>query len=395
MSAAVGSIRLMSAVVRLAASRSIPEVFLAVSEGDQATIVAGTRSTFEGAVLGGSATDAIRRATPPNDRLAKMHGSEIPATILNVPGVDASYMIGAEIIDPRGDSVGILAALGNKIGSPSDVEIARVENALAVLESRLDTDIQSQAMQTTGQLLKSSGDELRRWAEQLRAQNKTLDLFADYTAHEIKNPLRAIMLGVDFISYKLDTDPPDISRKEIQNILSEVSNEVSGLYNQISSLLELGRLQSTVEFNRPLDLNAVVARAVTAHQTSLDEVAATVTVAPLPTVLGDSEQVTTVFSNLISNAVRYRSKDLPLTVDVFAEEADEGFHIFVRDNGVGIDKENHRKIFAAYTRCNSEVPGLGLGLALCRRTLELAGGGISVHSSLGNGSTFQINLLKP
>ncbi len=109
---------------------------------------------------------------------------------------------------------------------------------------------------------------------------------------------------------------------------------------------------------------------------------------PLPRVRSNKLSLARVFSNLISNSIKYRS-EAPVIVRIKAVR-DGGFIRFAfEDNGIGIDPKHHARIFDVFKRLHgSEYPGTGIGLSLCRRIIENMGGEIWVESELGQGSHF-------
>jgi two-component system, chemotaxis family, sensor kinase Cph1 len=125
---------------------------------------------------------------------------------------------------------------------------------------------------------------------------------------------------------------------------------------------------------------------------SIREHKATVTQDNLPEVIADETQMVQLFQNLIGNSIKYRS-DLPPLIHVGAEEAADECVFSVRDNGVGIDPKFARQIFGVFKRLHGrDVPGTGIGLAICRKIVENHGGRIWVESDGRNGSCFKIAL---
>ena len=99
-----------------------------------------------------------------------------------------------------------------------------------------------------------------------------------------------------------------------------------------------------------------------------------------------------VFQNLISNAMKYRSAD-PVLIDISAERDGSKWVVKVKDNGVGISPDDQVSIFTAFKRlAKVDVPGSGLGLAVCKKIVEGLGGAISVKSEFGSGSTFMFTV---
>jgi signal transduction histidine kinase len=99
-----------------------------------------------------------------------------------------------------------------------------------------------------------------------------------------------------------------------------------------------------------------------------------------------------LFQNLISNSIKYRSEETP-RIHVSAERDAEGWLFAVRDNGIGIDPEDAGRVFGMFKRLHgSEIPGTGIGLALCKKIVERQGGRIWVESEKGRGATFKFTI---
>jgi light-regulated signal transduction histidine kinase (bacteriophytochrome) len=99
-----------------------------------------------------------------------------------------------------------------------------------------------------------------------------------------------------------------------------------------------------------------------------------------------------LFQNLISNSIKYRGHDAP-RVHVSAERDATGWLFAVRDNGMGIDPEDCKRVFGMFKRLHgSEIPGTGIGLALCKRVIDRQGGRIWVESEAGHGATFKFTI---
>jgi chemotaxis family two-component system sensor kinase Cph1 len=122
------------------------------------------------------------------------------------------------------------------------------------------------------------------------------------------------------------------------------------------------------------------------------ESGAVITHDPLPMVEADQTQLSQVFQNLLGNSIKYRSPEPP-KIHLSARRLD-GFHEFsVTDNGIGVDPEHHERIFGVFKRLHGkDVPGTGIGLAICRKIIESHGGQIWIESRLGEGATFKFTL---
>jgi len=146
----------------------------------------------------------------------------------------------------------------------------------------------------------------------------------------------------------------------------------------------------------PVDLSACLDLALDNLLTAIRESDAEIRAAQLPTLMGDEQQMVHLFQNLVSNAIKFRSREHPV-VTISCETRDDQFLLAFQDNGIGIPQEFTERIFELGRRLHTreEYPGSGIGLALCRRIVERHGGRIWCVSSEGEGSTFYVLLPRP
>jgi light-regulated signal transduction histidine kinase (bacteriophytochrome) len=126
----------------------------------------------------------------------------------------------------------------------------------------------------------------------------------------------------------------------------------------------------------------------------IEEKEAVVNVAPLPDISADRELVEKLLQHLVANALLFHKKGNKPIVDIAFDKYDGNIIFCVRDNGIGISKKYHAKIFELFERLNrvDEYPGNGLGLAICKKIVEMHGGKIWVESLPGAGSSFYFTL---
>jgi light-regulated signal transduction histidine kinase (bacteriophytochrome) len=141
-----------------------------------------------------------------------------------------------------------------------------------------------------------------------------------------------------------------------------------------------------------VDCNAVLGKTLLNLQAAIAESGASVTSDPLPTLAAEEVMLMQVFQNLISNAIKYRGAATP-RIHVSAQREAEGWQFAVRDNGVGIDPQDADRVFGMFKRLHGgEIPGTGIGLAICKKVVERQGGRIWVESEAGQGSTFKFTI---
>jgi light-regulated signal transduction histidine kinase (bacteriophytochrome) len=161
----------------------------------------------------------------------------------------------------------------------------------------------------------------------------------------------------------------------------------------IADLLAYSRVGTRGRPFEPVDLAEIVRRARQNLEVALQESGAQVTAEALPVVPGDPVQLTQLFQNLIANAIKFRG-EAPPRVHLRAVREGADWHVIVRDNGIGISRQDFERIFIIFQRLHhrDKYPGTGIGLSICKKIVERHGGRIWVESSSGHGSTFHFTL---
>jgi chemotaxis family two-component system sensor kinase Cph1 len=165
----------------------------------------------------------------------------------------------------------------------------------------------------------------------------------------------------------------------------------------IGGLLEYSRMgRQDLE---PTEVSAEISleQALSNLRAAIEEAAIEVRHDPMPTVMADPSQLSQVFQNLIGNAIKFRRRDVPATIQVTVDTAVSPYVFSVRDNGIGIAPEYAERVFVIFQRLHTraEYPGTGIGLSICKKVLERHGGRIWVESKLAEGATFHFTLPAP
>ena len=161
----------------------------------------------------------------------------------------------------------------------------------------------------------------------------------------------------------------------------------------INDLLQISQVSSQATSFVRVDTNEACRAALLNLDGLFKKSATRIELGDLPVVMGDPTQITQVFQNLISNALKYRKEESPL-VTITAQKKQELWEFSFADNGIGISPEFHDKIFGIFKRLHTrnEYPGSGIGLALCKKIIERHRGTIWLKSALGTGSIFYFTL---
>lgn len=224
-------------------------------------------------------------------------------------------------------------------------------------------------------------EERRHLVEQLTRSNTELQAFAHTVAHDLREPLRTISAFTQMLVGKAQLEEAE---REIAHFIVDGVRRMSTVLDDLLSSATSGLNDSL----RPVELEHAVALAMQNLRESLTSSGATITIEPLPTVQGNECDLIRLLQNLIDNAVKYRSA-AAVEVHISAERFGPDWVVRIRDNGIGIAKEHHQRIFGLFARLHTrEIPGTGIGLAVCKKIVEGRGGTIWVESEPGAGSTF-------
>ena len=227
--------------------------------------------------------------------------------------------------------------------------------------------------------------ELAERAKDLARSNGELQQFAYVASHDLQEPLRMVASFTQLLakrySEKLDDDA-----REFINYAVDGAKRMQTL---ISDLLSYSRVGTQGKAFELVHCDAVLDRVLKSLQLAIEDTGAVITREPLPAVAGDSIQLTQLFQNLLTNAIKFHGKKRPL-VQISTENNGSMWKIAVRDNGIGISPEHADRIFVIFQRLHTktEYPGTGIGLAICKKIVERHGGRIWVEASPEGGSTF-------
>jgi PAS domain S-box-containing protein len=237
--------------------------------------------------------------------------------------------------------------------------------------------------------LREAARTLQRQAAELAQSNAELEQFAYVASHDLQEPLRMISSYTQLLARrykgKLDEDADEFIGYAVDG-----ANRMQALINDLLAYARVGTRGKELQ---PTDTDALVDRVIADLGSAITETGASVAHGPLPDVMADPVQLSQLFQNLISNAVKFHG-ERPPAVQIFAERDAENWRFSVRDNGIGIEPQYADRIFVIFRRLHSraEYPGTGIGLAICKKIVERHGGRIWLESTPGEGSTFFFTL---
>jgi len=270
-----------------------------------------------------------------------------------------------------------------------------ISQSLILLESFMAT------VAVTGLLLSAAIAERRAaekklsiYAGELEHINRQLDDFVHIASHDLKEPLRGLILQASFLLDDLGEELDEDARKRLRRMI-DLGQHMGHL---VEDLLHFSRLSREKLMKQDINPEAIIERIRSMAESWLDERKARIAVvAPLPRLRGDSTAMAEVFRNLITNAIKYNDKDEPLIEVGFTEslETPSGVEcnvFYVRDNGIGIDPQYHDEIFHIFRRlpdaARFDQSGTGAGLTFVKKIIERNDGRIWLESAPGRGSVF-------
>lgn len=245
---------------------------------------------------------------------------------------------------------------------------------------------------------KLADDQLKQYTRDIEFQNSQLEEYAYIASHDLQEPLRKIQTFAELIEINLD------NKKEIKRFLDKITAASQRMANLIRDVLTYSQLSPGDDLFVPVDLDEVLRNVKDDFELLIEQTNCTITQSPLPVVRGIPIQLHQLFSNLISNSLKFAQE--PPVIDISGQvlslqeiqnppQLDPGkqyLRILFKDNGVGFEERFSEQVFKLFSRLHHNKQGTGIGLALCKRIVENHHGTISVSSEVNKGTLFTIFL---
>ena len=273
-----------------------------------------------------------------------------------------------------------------------DLEVLDTGSRLEVEETAPHADGVHRYRSTKYPLFDAAGEPYAVCSVSVDTTEQELSQFAHAAAHDLSEPLRMVSSYLELLSRRVG----DELGPEADEYVRFALHGARRMRDLLEGLLAYATLDAADLERRPVACSQLVNDVLANLQVALAEREATVTFDPLPIVLADAGQLTSVLQNLISNAIKFVEGDAP-RVHVSAEREQRSWRFTVTDNGIGIDPGREAEVFRMFRRlrAHDEYAGSGIGLALCKRIVERHGGRIWVESAPGGGSRFCFTLADP
>ncbi len=225
--------------------------------------------------------------------------------------------------------------------------------------------------------------------EALRTTNAELQHFAYALTHDLQEPLRMVVNFTELLGREYGGKLGEGADKFISYSV-EGALRIEALLKDLLGYWEVAEREQNSFAS--IDSGAVLTNALANLRAAIAESGAVITSDPMPTVIAEEVVLLQLFQNLISNSIKYRGAEIP-RIHVSAERDSAEWVFVVRDNGIGIDPQDADRVFGMFKRLHgSEIPGTGIGLAICKKVVERQGGRIWVESLAGQGATFKFTI---
>jgi len=307
-------------------------------------------------------------------------------SVLALIVVAASFLLARTITLPLARLVAGAAAIGRgnldqKVGTAAKDEIGELSRAF---------DRMAMELKETTVSLDELERRIRERTFQLEAANKELEAFTYSVSHDLRVPLRAIG-GYTRILTEEYQELLDAEGKRVCSVIAEGAQKMSDL---IDDLLAFSRLGRSAINPRKLDMEALANAVFQDLTTAKSRKHIDFRVDAAPSVMGDLSLLRQVWVNLISNAIKFSSKQKRAVIRVHGEKTESEVVYSVQDNGAGFDMQYTHKLFGVFQRLHSakEFEGNGVGLALVQRVVLRHGGRVWAEGETGKGATFYFSL---
>lgn len=239
---------------------------------------------------------------------------------------------------------------------------------------------------------KKALEDLEIRAKELARSNSELEQFAYVASHDLQEPLRMVTSFLTQLKRKY-ADQLDEKAKTYIDFAVEGGHRMR---NTILDLLEFSRAGKGWEEKEKINLNRIVEEVLRVNRKNIEQSNAQILVDELPIMLSYNAQLLLVFSNLISNAIKYRKPEVPPIIKISVKDLEDHYQFSISDNGIGFSMEYSEKIFVIFQRLHTraDYEGNGIGLAIVRKVIESLHGKIWVESKENIGTSFFFTLPK-
>lgn len=234
-----------------------------------------------------------------------------------------------------------------------------------------------------------SADEVRRLTEHLHRLELETQKFLDGAVHDFRAVQRGLAVSLELLLGTLSSPLGPDAEEAVRQMQASVAKLNAILTGASSYAMCAAATQYSF---RPVAMETALDMALASLGAAIHETGAVVEHGELPKVRGDASRLAELFHHLIDNSLKFRSAASP-QIEIRVAQDSQEWLFSVRDNGIGIDQRYWEGLFLPFRRLHgSEIPGVGLGLATCKKIVETHGGHIRLESMVGRGTSFIFTL---
>ena len=368
---------------------------------DESDLVAALRRILRaegyattGAGSGPEALDALRATT-----VGEAAGYDVLITDLTMPTMDGITLLrAAREIDSDLDTVvmtghGTIDTAVEAMKSGALDYIVKPFN-LSVILPVISRALTVRRLRAQNALLLKQVENRTRDLEfvnrELQAANKELGAFTHTVSHDVRQPLNGV---IGFAEFLLSEKPGALNSKQ-KEFLGDILNGGRQLVQLTADLLQFSRLGHEPLKKETVDITGLVWDLLQSLRNAEPNRNIEVRVGPLPDASADPSLIRQVFANLLSNAFKFTRHTLNPLIEVSGQQEARERVYCIRDNGIGFDMTNARRLFSIFQRLHNEkdFDGAGVGLSIVQRIVERHGGTVSAQAAVGAGAAFTVTL---
>ena len=274
-------------------------------------------------------------------------------------------------------------------------QLAVQEQKLIAINRNLENEIKDRI--DSEEQIKDLNRRLVEIIDRLESVNKDLDVFAFMASHDLQEPLRKIQAFSDILHLRYK----EVLNEDGQKYLKSIQNSAERMQQLINDLLAFSKVSNSENVMMECNLNEILGDVLKDLDDKILEKQAKVNSDQFPSVPGNTTLLSSLFYNLIENALKYSRKDIDTEISIRhavvtskTAPRQKFCRIMIEDNGIGFEQKYAEHIFSMFRRLHpiSEFEGTGIGLAICKKIVEKHNGYISAQSQIDQGSVFTITL---
>ncbi|MBL4862916.1 MAG: DUF3365 domain-containing protein [Crocinitomicaceae bacterium] len=260
------------------------------------------------------------------------------------------------------------------------------EQKIKIISTAKDSLLQEEINDALEQRVQEMTHELTRKNETLERRNLELEQFAHVASHDLQEPLKTVTNYIGLLQEKKGNKIGKDGNLFV-NFALKATIRMKSLINDILKYSMAGQVE---QLDETIDINALIDDLINDNAASITENNVTITHAELIGIKGNKTLLKQLFQNLISNSIKYRLEGVDPVIKIHSTKQGTSIKFTVEDNGIGIEKQYFDRIFSVFQRLHaqSQYEGTGIGLAYCKKIVEVHGGEIWVESELNKGSKF-------